>query len=291
MLADAFAAERLRLSRARGTLFWAFLFAPIVATAITIGAAMIQAASLRAAAARGQIPAELAAELMGRPTYALDKALESVSSSNLFIIQIFFLIAASSIFAGDYRWESWRQLTPRNSRINLMAAKLAMFGLAAAGGLAVLALAGALSALAAGLIGGGGVRWARPETPALAMLGGVFAVAWLEMMLVGALAALTAVVTRSGLATVVAPVGVWIAQAFAVGVVMRGLPDPLNPPLKWVIALPALAGDVLKAALTPAPDAAPTLTWLYALAALVGWIALLAAATLAVFDRQDLPRE
>ena len=150
MLADAFAAERLRFFKARGTLFWSLGFVPLIG----IGIGLIQGLLMRALLAKAAAQGADAASLTRNPVSLLNQAVDSVSGSNFFIVQLFFLIAGSAILAGDYRWETWRFLTPRNTRANLLLAQLATFGLATAIGLALLAVGGTIAGLiSAGLTG------------------------------------------------------------------------------------------------------------------------------------------
>ena len=102
MLADAFAAERLRFFKARGTVFWSLGFVPLVSILIGLIQGLLMRNLLGKAAAAGNPAAAL-----GRaPVSLLNQAVEAVSGSNFFIVQLFFLIAASAILAGDYRWET-----------------------------------------------------------------------------------------------------------------------------------------------------------------------------------------
>ncbi len=288
MLADAFAAERLRFFKARGTLFWSLCFVPLVIIAIGAISGLIARAILAGALAKGNAAAALARA----PTSLLDQAVESVSGSNFFIVQLFFLIAGSAILAGDYRWETWRFLTPRNTRPNLLLAKLATFGMASLIGLTLLGVAGIVAALISAGLTGGEIVWTRAGGNGNAQLLGVFAIAWLEMMAIGALAAVIAVATRTGIAALLAPVGVWIAQTFFISQAVKTFQNPLDPPLQYLLGFPSLQADLLKAALSP-PQMGMTavVNWPLALGALLVWIAGLTALAVWLFRRQDLTRE
>ena len=48
------------------------------------------------------------------------------------IFQIFAIVGAAILFAGEYRWETWRAILPRNDRTAVMFAKLLVFALAIA---------------------------------------------------------------------------------------------------------------------------------------------------------------
>ena len=288
MLADAFAAERLRFFKARGTVFWSLGFVPLVG--IIIG--LIQGLLIRGLLAKAAAAGNAAAALTRPPISLLNQAVEAVSGSNFFIVQLFFLIAGSAILAGDYRWETWRFLTPRNTRANLLLAKLATFGLVAFIGLALLALGGMIAALISAALTGGGVQWAAPDADPIKPLAGMFVIAWLELMALGALAAVIAVATRAGLAALLVPVGVWIVQGFVVSQVSRGFENQLSPPLHYLAGFPVLESDVLKGALSPpGMGVMMPVNWPMALAFLLIWIVALTALAVWLFQRQDLTRE
>lgn len=288
MLADAFAAERLRFFKARGTVFWSLAFVPGVSILIGLVQGLFMRNLLGKAAAAGNPAAALARA----PVSLLNQAVEAVSGSNFFIVQLFFLIAASAILAGDYRWETWRYLTPRNTRANLLLGKIATFGLVTVIGLALLAVGGIVGGLLSAGLTGGSVVWSTAEGNTNAQLAGMFGIAFLEMMALGALAAVVAVGARAGLAALLVPVGVWVVQGFTVSQLQKGFDNPLQPPLVDLLAFPVLQSDLLKAAMSqPAMGAAPEINWLVALAGLVAWIAGLTALAVWMFQRQDLTRE
>lgn len=288
MLADAFAAERLRFFKARGVLFWSLGFVPLVS--IVVG--LTQGLFMRGLLARAIAEGNPAATLARQPIALLNQAVEAVSGSNFFLVQLFFLIAGSAILAGDYRWETWRFLTPRNTRTNLLLAKLATFALATVIGLVLLAVGGIIGGTISAILTGGGVQWAAAGANPIKPLAGMFAISFLEMMTIGALAAVVAVATRAGIAALLVPVGVWIVQGFYVGQVLKGFPNPLNPPLQYIAGLPVLDADLLKAALTPPEFAVGTaINWPAALLALILWMAGLTALAVWLFRRQDLTRE
>ncbi|MDO9224118.1 MAG: ABC transporter permease [Caulobacter sp.] len=285
MFADAFAAERLRLLRARGVLFWGFLFVPLFGVAAGLINGLFMRFLLQRAG--GQALARAPVDLAGQ-------AIDAINGANFFVVQLFFMIAAASILAGDYRWETWRLLTPRNTRANLILAKLAAFGAAAAVGLLLLALGGVVAGLIGAALTNAPVELTRAGLlPVLRQLAGGFAVSWLEMMALAGVAACLAVLTRAGLAAMLVPIAVWIAQAFIVSQARGRFADPNDPPLVWLAALPALCADTLRAAVASAaaPLPAPPHGALAALLFLVLWVAGLAALAVVLFQRQDLTRE
>src|SRR6478752_971317 len=127
MLADAIAAERFRLSRDRVSLFWGFGFMPLVAMLFSMAGDLFVHFVIRRT-----IP--------GETTDLANRAMGAVAGASGPVTALFLLIGAASIFAGDYRWETWRLVTPRNSRINLLAAKLIVFAEVAAWSLLLTAI-------------------------------------------------------------------------------------------------------------------------------------------------------
>lgn len=285
MLADAFAAERLRLSRAWGTLFWSLLFVPIAMVVIGLGNSLFMSFIARKA---GLDPAGVMRASVNLGSHVLS----GLGLSGLFLVQLFFMIGAAAILAGDYRWETWRLLTPRNTRVNLMLGKLATFGVVAAAGLLIIAFAGLVSGLLDALIMGSGVGFGRTPGELPGQILGTFAIGWLELMALGGVAACMAVLTRNGVAALLVPVALWIGQSMVIGIARTRFPDPSDPPLVWLAGLPALCGDVLRAGLAShgpvagAPSGTP-----FALAFLLLWIAGLWALAIWMFRRQDLTRE
>ncbi|ATQ42579.1 ABC transporter permease subunit [Caulobacter mirabilis] len=285
MLADAFAAERLRLSKARGTLFWSLLFVPIVVMLSAIGNAVFMAFVVGKS---GHDPATV----LGSAVDLSQQAMSALNISGFFLAQIFFMICASQVLAGDYRWETWRLLTPRNTRINLMLGKLLTFGVAAAAGLVALIIGRLLGGIIDALIVGSPIALSRNPGEAVSAFAGLFLICWLELMTLAAVAACVAVATRNGVAALLVPIGLWLVQGFVIAGAQKGFPTPHDPPLHWLAALPALSVNTVKSAIamdTPAyaqPTSAP-----FALAFLLAWLVGLVALALFLFRRQDLTRE
>lgn len=119
MLADAIRSETYRLSRNRTALFWSVLFVPIMGVLLaTVGFVVAKANEAKLV---GKLPPEL---MKGGP---LDLGLALVKSAGDFAnpaILMFVLIGAATLYAGDYRWETWRLISARNTRSNLIAGKV-----------------------------------------------------------------------------------------------------------------------------------------------------------------------
>ncbi|NEX93092.1 ABC transporter permease [Caulobacter sp. 17J65-9] len=273
MLADALACEGFKLWRNRAALFWGFLFVPLVALVIGVGVELW----FRGAVARSNvIPALDLARVM----------LKAVADAGSPFTQLFLLIAGASVFGGEYRWETWRLLTPRNSRANLLAAKALVVAAAAAASVALIAFAG----IAAGLIGALGRHaptvW-NGEHGFVLQFAGLFLISWLQVLQPLAVGALAAVVSRSILAAVMTPIVLGVVQALMMSQLGPG--GLATPPLWGFLALPGLSVELLRAAIGDVPLPAATI-W-SAGAALAGWVILPVVAAGVVFQRQDLSRE
>ncbi len=281
MLLDAFAAERLRLARARGLLFWGFLFVPIVSLAFGLMGTLITVATRRAPTDPGLA---FAANDLAKA------ASEAMTQTDLIPVQLFFMLAAAGLVADDYRWETWRLVTPRNTRTNLLLAKLMTFGLGAAGTILLIAVLSMVGALIDGLVTGDGFTSNFSFAANLVRMGGSFATSWLELMAMASLAMLITVLTRNAVPAVIGSIGLWLAQLVIIDRVTRDLTGP--PGLVDYAFLPAFSADVLRTALLAgAPPESQPAAWPLAFLALALWAAGLAALAVWAFRRQDLTRE
>jgi ABC-2 type transport system permease protein len=281
MLLDAFAAERLRLARARGLLFWGFLFVPIVSLAFGLMGTLITVATRRAPTDPGLA---FAANDLAKA------ASEAMTQTDLIPVQLFFMLAAAGLVADDYRWETWRLVTPRNTRTNLLLAKLMTFGLGAAGSILLIAVLSMVGALIDGLVTGDGFTSNFTFAADLVRMGGSFATSWLELMAMASLAMLITVLTRNAVPAVIGSIGLWLAQMVIIDRVTRDLTGP--PGLVDYAFLPAFSADVLRTALLAgAPPESQPAAWPLAFLALALWAAGLAALAVWAFRRQDLTRE
>ena len=284
MLADAIRSETYRLSKNRTALFWSVLFVPIMGVLLaTVGFVVAKANEAKLV---GKLPPEL---MKGGP---LDLGLALVKSAGDFAnpaILMFVLIGAATLYAGDYRWETWRLISARNTRSNLIAGKVVVAVL-------VIVLA-TLAALASDVIAGliQAAVFGRPL--AFSMTGGAAAdfgllalTGWARILQFTMLGLLAAVMTRSLLAALFAPLVIGIGQYF--------LPNILLPmgvtPDGWLLPLlsPGLATDLLKAVIEGGTAAdLPDHAAAKGLLGLGLWIGLPFAAAAAWFNRQDLSKE
>ena len=271
MLADAIAAERFRLARDRVSLFWGFGFAPIAAMLFSMAGDLFVRLALRRT-----VP--------GLTTDLANRAMGAVAGASGPVTALFLLIGAAAIFAGDYRWETWRLVTPRNSRPNLLIAKLTVFAEAAGWSLLLTAVGSVLAGLFSSVVNHSTLVGPAVGSAFLGHFAGVFLITWLEVLLIGGLAAVIGIVTRSTLGAVIAGLVVVVAQS-TLAATMQGS--------TWKsLAVPAYAGRVLKTFVAaPAevrPEAGPAGL---GLVLLVVWLVVLAGAAVLLFRRQDLTRE
>lgn len=290
MLADAIRAEGFRLSKNRTALFWSALFAPILTLAIGAITNFVLKANEAKMLADAGTPPELR-EMLANAPIDLGHALVS-GAGNLAnpLVLAFVVIGAATVYAGDYRWETWRLISARNSRPNLLLGKLAVVA-----GLALAAMAFMLLAsLAENLIRAG----VFDRTLTFSMTGEMFGqflglagLSWLRILQFTMVGMLAAVVTRSLLAALFVPLVLGVAQFFS--------PQMLMPmgvmPDAWLSVLvnPGAATDAIQALIHGGERAAaqPDGMLLKAWISLGLWTLVPLAGALAWFPKQDLSKE
>jgi len=201
--------------------------------------------------------------------------------------KIFFAVGAAGLFGNEYRWETWRLLTPRNSRINLLLAKFGVYALACTLSLVGLAFAALAGAAWNGVLNGLPLTFA---SGFLRPVLGMFVISWIALMVQGAFVAAVAVATRATTGALLAGV----VFAFAQGT-FSAILSPWESPLRYFALVPELPAELLRGLVTGqdiAPGMAPSADRLpLAIAVLAGWILLPFGAALLRFQRQDLTRE
>lgn len=275
MLADAIAAERFRLLRDRSALFWGFCFAPLAGFLLSVGGDLFL---------RNIVKKPMPGLTIG----LVDQVIKALSSGASTFGALFLMIGAAAVLASDYRWETWRLLTPRNTRQNLLLAKLVVVGEAVFWSLLLTALLSAVAALIGAAINGKALVGSMFQRNLFDVVG-VLAITWLEAMTLAALAACVGVLSRSTMGVVIACLGVRFVQtvlASSLRLMEQGQPS-------WkLLAIPVFDADLLRAALLdpgqlgPASAAAGS-----ALIVLALWAAVLTTAAVLLFKRQDLTRE
>jgi len=272
-LQAAFRAEVFKLRRNRVSTWWAFWLVPAVL--FLFGLALEGLMPVGAPQIRAMIQAQ-----------PVGQAARSFASADNPLIQLFYVIGAAGLFAGEYRWETWRLIAPRNGRVNLVMAKFAAFLMFAAVSLALIGLGGFAASFYGPLVHGAPLVW--PESPGalIAQLGLSFLAGFLQLAQAGALAAFGAVLTRSMLGGVVPTLIVGFVQMAATS--YYAVPTSLEPKL----LLPQFAAAATRTwSQTLASDPEKALLGAAGAACLTGWTLLLVLLTAQLFRSQDLARE
>ncbi len=286
MLADAIRSEAYRFSKNRTAVLWSTLFVPVVGLVITIlGQIFLKERIGEIADAR--LPPGM---LQGGPL-DLGQALPGLAGGLAHpMLLLFVLVGVATLYAGDYRWETWRLTTARNTRPNLLLGKVgvakglilvAMMVMLAAGVLGEFAKAAIFDRALTFTFDGG-------DAGQVAAMFGLSLVRIVQFTMLGLLAA---VMTRSLLAALFVPLVVTVGQFF----LMQSLPLMGLEPTDWraQLAIPGLAFDTLKALVEGGPGAATAtdgVVWKAAISLALWTLAPLAAA-IAWFQRQDLSKE
>jgi ABC-2 type transport system permease protein len=290
MLVDAIRAEGFRLSKNRTALFWSLMFVPAISLLIGAVTNFVLKGSETKILGDEKMPAELKAAL-GRGTLDMADALVS-AAGNLAnpLVLLFVLIGAATIYAGDYRWETWRLISARNSRANLLLGKLAVVAGLALAAMAFMLLGAVIENLIKAAVFERTLTFA-PTGETAGQFLGFFGLSWLRIVQFAMMGMLAAVVTRSLLAALFVPLVVGVAQFFTPQMLMPMgvLPDA------WLSVLvnPAAATDTIQALIAGGeraaalPDGLLPKAWIS-----VGlWTLVPLAGALAWFRRQDLSKE
>lgn len=286
MLADAIRSESYRLLKNRTAVFWSVFFVPIVGLAISVLSFFLIKSKADQIGA-GKLPPELS---LGGP---LDLGASLASNAGDLAnpaILAFLLIGAATLYAGDYRWETWRLISARNTRPNLLLGKVGVVKLLALAAMLVFLLIGSVSDVAKGLI------FARPMTfgfgaEQAADFGLLFLLSFVRVVQFLMISLLAATLTRSLLAALFIPLVVGVGQFFLGQVApMLGL-----EPGDWMaqLLMPGPAVDTLKSLIKGGMEAAvqPEGVAIKAVTSLALWSLVPLAAAVAWFGRQDLSKE
>ncbi|MNK15729.1 ABC-2 family transporter protein [compost metagenome] len=285
MLADAIRSESWRLLKNRTVLSWSLIFVPVVVLAFSIGGAFFDAKVERMAE---QLPPELAAA-----NSVLDLGATLVSTAGQLAnpaLLAFLLIGAATIFAGDYRWETWRLISARNNRANLIMGKAGAVKLMTLTGLLLFLIAAVIGAVARGLILDRDLvfRFGGEEARTFGLL---FLLAYVRVIQFLLLSLLAATLTRSQLAALFVPLVVGVAQ----GLLVTATPILGWSPVDWqtLLLFPGAAYETLQAIVVggvPAAVLQDGIAW-RAIASLALWSFVPFGLTLWWFGRQDLSKE
>ncbi|MFN7621380.1 MAG: hypothetical protein ACK5RN_14830 [bacterium] len=290
MLVDAIRAEGFRLSRNRTALFWSLAFVPILSVAIGALTSFVLKGSETKILGDEKMPEELKAALAGGTLDIADALVSAAGNLANPLVLLFVLIGAATLYAGDYRWETWRLITARNSRINLLLAKLAVVAVLALTAMGFMLVASLIENLIKAAVFERSLTFALTGEMAGQFLG-FAALSGLRILQFAMMGMLAAVVTRSLLAALFVPLVFGIAQFFS--------PQMLGPmgvmPDAWLSVLvnPGAATDAIQAAIAGGVRAAalPDGLLLKAWVSLTLWTLVPLAGALAWFRRQDLSKE
>lgn len=290
MLADAIRAEGFRLAKNRTALLWSTLFVPVMGVIFgAIGVFIMKAGEVKLTT-DAKMPPEVLEMMTSNPLNLIQALVESAGKLDNPALLLFVLIGAATLYAGDYRWETWRLISARNTRSNLLLGKLAVAAALALIAMVLLLIGGMIETLIRAAV------FERPLTFEMTgqMVGQFFALtglSWLRVIQFTMMGMLAAVVTRSLLAGLFVPLVLGVAQFFTVPLLPQWgiLPDA------WLSILvnPGAATDALKMAVA-APAGAPPLPdglVLKSAVSLALWTLLPLAGALPWFQRQDLSKE
>lgn len=288
MLFDALAAETYRFLRNRMAVFWSVLFVPVMGAVVGVGFHYLNRSHGDPAAAAAGLSIGASATPLNLADFLMLGADKAANGA----LMTFMLIGAATVYATDYRWETWRLISARNNRTFLILGKV--------GTMKLMAIAAALAMLVAAFIYllSQAIIFERPLAFSLtADKAGDAALIWLlsyvRIVQYGLIALLTAVVTRSLLASLFVPWALGFGQsilgALPVMMVLKLQPDG------WLaqLLLPGMAYDTLKNVVVPgiAQTAATSAALWPAIVSLALWCTVPLALALVLFKRQDLSKE
>ena len=287
LLPDALRSEAYRFARNRVTLFWSLVFVPVFGLVAGILGQLFLKSRMAEVQGAG-LPPEVARLLTASGTLNLGEALPALASglANPILI-LFLLIGAATLYAGDYRWESWRLTTARNTRVNLILGKVGVAKVLTLAALVLALLLGLVGEAVQGLIFDRGLGFSLDGDGAT-QTGLLFLLAYVRVVQITLLGLLAAVMTRSLIATLFVPIVVSLAQAIFANFL---------PMLGWgaddwraQFLFPGFAYDTLKAAVESGSAAASDGLGL-AIVGLALWCIVPLIAAIAWFSRQDLSKE
>ena len=287
MLADAVFSELYRLLRNRAAVFWSVLFVPVGFAVGGVGYHLLTKSKLQE---MGGDLASGVATMVGATNVGHDLLQAAGAAANGAIL-VFMLIGAATLYAGDYRWETWRLTSARNSRQNLILGKVGAFKVLALAAMVAFLIAGLLFSVSGALIHGTKLTFML-EDGDVGSFGLLLLLGYIRIIQYAMIALLAAVFTRSLLAALFVPVVLGFAQSLLGG---PGLALLGWQPTSWQaqLMLPGLAFDSLKAMVSAGVGAPPIPEGLMmkAIVSLTAWMLIPLAAAIAWFNRQDLSKE
>ena len=286
MLADAIRSEAYRFGKNRMGVFWTLIFVPVLALVISVGMMLFT----KYKAAEFTVNNETVSLAPSGELNLLLGVLDAAGDFANPLVMAFLLIGAATVYAGDYRWETWRLISARNTRPSLVLGKVGTVI-----GIALLAMLGWLIFSVVGdLIQS--VIFARPLTASLTgdqagQIAAMSGLGFLRLVQFTMLSLLAASVTRSLLAALFVPLVITIGQFF----LMQSMGLIGLTPEDWLahLLIPGLGYDMIKASIEggAATAAVPDGAVLMGLVSLAAWTLVPLAVALAWFQRQDLSKE
>jgi ABC-2 type transport system permease protein len=276
MMTEALAAEWLKFTKNRWAMFWAWGFVPVLTLVLGV---LVETFS-RATPGGGMLGAAA----------PVNSTLDGLGSYGNIFLRLFPIAGAASLFAGEYRWETWRAILPRNERASIMLAKLCTFVFAGAISILLCGLAGFLTGLYEGALFHN-LIWPRVGAVEIVLALAIgFAASLLQLMATAGVVILIAVLSRSMIASIIGSFSVFLAaELFTAFLRLR-----MGSASEIMSFLPNVAGDAMRqmaSAIRGDPDALGIHLALPGAAALLFWCVVLSAAAIALFRHQDLSRE
>ena len=290
MLADAIRAEGYRLAKNRTALFWSLLFVPVMAVIVGALSNLFLKANEAKLTAAVHGPPGLKLMLSGGPLDLGGVLVEAAGNLANPAVLLFVLIGAATIYAGDYRWETWRLISARNSRANLLLGKLVTVAGLSLAAMAFFLAAGVVENLIRAAIFHRALGFSM-DGKAIGQFFAYAGLSWLRVIQFTMMGMLAAVATRSLLAALFVPLVFGVAQFFSPQMLMPAgvLPDA------WLSLLvnPGSAADAVKTMIEGGPAAAalPAGLALKAWVSLGLWTLVPLVGSVAWFRRQDLSKE
>lgn len=286
MLTDAISSEAYRFSKNRMTVFWSTVFLPVVLLVLGIVVDLVMKQKVVEVSGDIHLPSVLLNPEAMDLGHSLVKLAGDLANP---VLLLFVMIGTATLYAGDYRWETWRLSSARNTRANLILGKVGVAMLMTLFALILFFVFDFIGDIAKGMIQEQAFVFHFGGKEAGQM--GLLALSsYLRVLQVGLLGLLAAVVTRSLLATLFVPLVVSVAQFF----LMVSLPQFGWTGTEWYAQalVPGLAYDTLKGAIIGGPLSAlpSSAVWAAAISLMV-WCVVPIVASVVWFQRQDLSRE
>lgn len=191
MILAALGSELFKLGRNRWSLFWTFGLMPLVA----LVSGLLE-----------QAYGHLYAGDVIPYAAPLEESLGGLGFISTSIAQLCAIVGAAILFAGEYRWETWRAILTRTERAPLMLAKMLTFAIAIACSILLCGLAGLIVGLVDAALTGS-ARWPAVGAGDISLAHGLgFLATFLQLMATAALVMTVSVVTRTMTAAIVAPI-------------------------------------------------------------------------------------